>query len=93
MARTAQYTEQVSLLVSEEMKAFLLGSALAESVSEADVIRTLLDSAVTALHYDGHISSTEMETRAKAGRQVLAERRAGRSGRQTLVGDGAVDGD
>jgi hypothetical protein len=85
MARTAQYTEQVSLLVSEEMKAFLLGSALAESVSEADVIRALLDSAVSLLGSDveqlGTLTREEIDARIRAGQQVLRERAAGRAAR------------
>lgn len=72
MARTAQYTRQLSLLVSDDTKAFLLGSAEVEQESEAEVTRTLLDRAITEVC--GVLGQQETDRRVELGRQVLARR-------------------
>lgn len=75
MARTARFTESVSAMVAEDHKAFLLGSADREEVSEGDVLRSMLDAALAHLVDSGQLAPTEVEARVTKGRELLAARR------------------
>jgi hypothetical protein len=77
MARTAKYTESVSAMVEADHKAFLLGSAEVEGVSEGDVLRSLLDAAMEQLLATGQLDLGSIEARIDAGRAQLAARRKG----------------
>lgn len=74
MARTARYTESVSAMVGEEQKAFLLGSADVEQVSEGDVLRSMLDAALAHLVDSGQLEPSAVEHRTAKGRELLAAR-------------------
>lgn len=80
MARVAQMKRQLSVLVTDEMKAFLIGSAVVENASEADVTRALLDRAIDQATADlsGHV----VEQRIEVGMRELARLDAERAARQ-----------
>lgn len=80
MARTAQMKRQVSVLVTDEMKAFLIGSAMVENASEADVIRALLDESITRAA-GGALGEEEIKRRVEVGRVELARLDAEREAR------------
>lgn len=72
MARAARFTEQLSALIPEESKAFLLGCAQVEGVSEADVVRTLLDDAIEGVRL--RLGQDALDERVEVGRAELARR-------------------
>lgn len=76
MARTARYTESVSAMVEGEQKAFLLGSAIVEEVSEGDVLRALLEGGIAGAR--GVLTETEYEERMTRGRNELDRRERAR---------------
>jgi hypothetical protein len=68
-APSAQLTEQVSVLMTEETRAFLLGSVAADGArGEGAVARALLDTAIEAFRTAQPI---EHAVRMKAGRREL----------------------
>lgn len=80
MARVAQMKRQLSVLVTDEMKAFLIGSAVVENASEADVTRALLDLAIDQATAD--LSGHAVERRIEVGMRELARLDAERAARQ-----------
>lgn len=74
MARTARFTESVSAMVPEDHKAFLLGSAETEEVSEGDVLRSMIETALAHLVDSGQLDSNAVEARMTKGRELLAAR-------------------
>ncbi len=71
-AEPALLTEHVNVLMTEETRAFLLGSKIADDArSEGAVARTLLDTAVDA-YRRGHV--TEYARRVELGRAELVKR-------------------
>jgi hypothetical protein len=76
-AETPQMTEHLSLLVTPEMRAFLLGSKQADNArSEGTVARALLDDAIEAFRRG---EPGQYAARLKAGRRELARRARGRA--------------
>lgn len=86
MARVAQMKRQLSVLVTDEMKAFLIGSAVVENASEADVTRALLDRAIDQATADlsGHV----VEQRIEVGMRELARLDAERAARLAAEAEG-----
>lgn len=73
-ADTAQLTEQLPVLMTEDMRAFLLGSKIADGArSEGAVARALLDEAIMA--FAGTGGGVEYSRRMKLGRAELKRRR------------------
>lgn len=69
-------TEQITCLVSEELRAFLLGSVEIDGArSEGDVIRSLLTAQMTSWR---ECAPAEFRGRVAAGRAELARRAAAR---------------
>lgn len=76
-AESAQLTEQVSVLTTEDMRAFLLGSKIRDSGrSEGAAARALLEDAIAS--YAGAWPA-EYELRMEVGRAELARRRQERA--------------
>lgn len=70
-----QLTEHVNVLMTEDMRAFLLGSKIVDGArSEGAVARALLDEAI--VRWQGDVSTTEYRRRIELGRAALAERAA-----------------
>jgi hypothetical protein len=72
-AETAQLTEQLPVLMTEDMRAFLLGSKIADGArSEGAVARALLEESILAFW---NANGPEYNRRMKLGRAELKRRR------------------
>jgi hypothetical protein len=73
-AESAELTEHVNVLVTPEVRAFLLGSKIADDArSEGAVARALLERAIYA---SKTVHAREYARRVELGRQELARRAA-----------------
>lgn len=75
-AEPALLTEHVNVLMTEETRAFLLGSKIADSArSEGAVARSLLEDAIES-YRTSSVLSLEYDRRVALGRAELAKRAA-----------------
>jgi hypothetical protein len=73
-AEPAQLTEHVNVLMTEETRAFLLGSKIADGArSEGAVARALIEDSIQA-YRTAAVLNLEYDRRVKIGRDELAKR-------------------